>query len=101
MRRHGKLAAYLPTTYCLPPTAYCLLPTAYCLLPTVYCLLPTRYVATANSEDGSCVYDVHGCTEKNSLNYDSVATVSYLTLALSLSLHLPLTLPLRLTLTPP
>ena len=34
-----------------------------------------RYVATANSEDGSCVYDVYGCTEKSAFNYDSVATV--------------------------
>ena len=36
----------------------------------------TRYVAAANSEDGSCVYDVYGCTDPIALNFDSLATVS-------------------------
>ena len=39
-------------------------------------LTPTliRYVAMANSEDGSCVYDVYGCAETSAFNFDSLAT---------------------------
>ena len=36
----------------------------------------TSYVASANTNDGGCVYDVYGCTADSALNFDSVATVS-------------------------
>ena len=35
-----------------------------------------RYVPSANAEDGSCVYEVYGCTEASAFNFDSLATVS-------------------------
>ena len=35
----------------------------------------TNYISTANTDDGSCRYDVHGCTAPSALNFDSLATV--------------------------
>ena len=37
--------------------------------------LASSYAPSANTDDGSCVYDVYGCTDENALNYYSAATV--------------------------
>ena len=34
-----------------------------------------NYDPLANSDDGSCTYDIYGCTDPSTLNYDPVATV--------------------------
>jgi len=36
----------------------------------------TSYVASDNSDDGSCLYPVYGCADAGALNFDSVATLS-------------------------
>ena len=34
-----------------------------------------NYDPLANSDDGSCTYDIYGCTDPSATNYDPVATV--------------------------
>ena len=36
----------------------------------------SSYVASANTDDGGCAYEVYGCTANSALNFDSDATVS-------------------------
>ena len=35
-----------------------------------------NFISQASIDDGSCRYDVYGCTDKGAINFDSVATVS-------------------------
>ena len=36
----------------------------------------SNFVEDANTDDGSCVYYIYGCMDKQALNFDSSATVS-------------------------
>lgn len=51
-------------------------PTCGCTPPAVYGCIDSsasNYNASANQDDGSCVYYVYGCTDSNAINYNSSA----------------------------
>ena len=48
----------------------------HALLRPVACTAASNFVEDANTDNGSCRYDVVGCASADALNFDSLATVS-------------------------
>ena len=48
----------------------------HALLRPVACTAASNFVEDANTDNGSCRYDVVGCASAGALNFDSLATVS-------------------------